>query len=347
MSNRGQRGDVDMLGVLESTRPVVEVSQLARINQDGLAVVANKLRAFKQQEASPDEQGKQEGAAGAFTWYPQYHFFDGTERTANWLLLLDALNFCFWAEKGQARWQVEYRGETLDGYWAEAAALTRAVEEGYPLWDARYLSDLSREDLAHILRGSVVIPLFEERLANAREVGRVLLERYNGQFANAIKEAGGSAVRLVLLLAEHFPSFRDTASYRLHEVRFLKRAQICAADVHGAFGGKHWGAFHDLDRLTVFADYKLPQILRHFGVLEYHPSLARRVDAMELLAAGSEEENEIRAATIWACELLRQAMDKQEGREAISAAEIDARLWLLSQNIAEMRPYHRVRTIYY
>lgn len=361
MSNRGQRVDVDMLGVLESTRPIVEVSQLAQINQDGLAVVADKLRAFKQQEASPDGQGKQEGTADAFTWYPQYHFFDGTERTANWLLLLDALNFCFWAEKGQARWQVEYRGETLDGYWAEAAALTRAVEEGYPLWDARYLSDLSREDLAHILRGSaakdgeeeeggqepVTIPLFEERLANAREVGRVLLERYNGQFANAIKEAGGSAVRLVLLLAEHFPSFRDIASYRLHEVRFLKRAQICVADVHGAFGGKRWGTFHDLDRLTVFADYKLPQILRHFGVLEYHPSLAKRVDAMELLATGSEEEIEIRAATIWACELLRQAMDKQEGREAISAAEIDARLWLLSQNITDMRPYHRVRTIYY
>ncbi len=52
MTNRGQRGDFDMLGVLESTRPVVEESQLARINQDGLAVVADKLRAFKQQEAS-------------------------------------------------------------------------------------------------------------------------------------------------------------------------------------------------------------------------------------------------------------------------------------------------------
>ncbi len=352
MTNSGQRGDFDMLGVLESTRPMAEAGKLVRINQDGLAVVADKLRAFEQQEAGPFGQGRQKGAADAFTWYPQYHFFDGTERTVNWLLLLDALNFCFWAEKGQARWQVEYHGETLGGYWAEAAALTRAVEEGYPVWDARYLSDLSGEDLAHILRGitanlPVVIPLFEERLANAREVGRVLLERYNGQFANAIKEAGGSAVRLALLLAEHFPSFRDIATYRLHEVRFLKRAQICVADVHGAFGGKRWGTFHDLERLTVFADYKLPQILRHSGVLEYHPSLARRIDAMELLAAGSDEEIEIRAATIWACELLRQEMEKQDGREAITAAEIDARLWLLSQNIADMRPYHRVRTIYY
>jgi hypothetical protein len=79
--------------------------------------------------------------------------------------------------------------------------------------------------------------------------------------------------------------------------------------------------------------------------LEYHPALAKRIDSMELLAPGSEEEIEIRAATVWACELLRQTMAEQE--EGITAAEIDARLWLLSQNLTDMRPYHRVRTIYY
>jgi Queuosine salvage protein len=371
---------VETPGVLETTRAVVEVGELAWINHDRLAAVADQLREFKRQE---ERQSGRRGIAPAFTWYTQYHFFDGTERTVNWLLLLDALNFCFWADKGQARWQIEYHGARLDGYWAEAASLTRAVEEGYPLWDARYLSEMSSADLAHILRGvaaedgqaqrddnrregrhymthapadrnvvaplagaiaPVVIPLFEQRLGNAREVGRVLLERYDGQFANALEEAGGSAVRLALLLAEHFASFHDIATYRNHEVRFLKRAQLCAADVHGAFGGKQWGAFHDLDRLTVFADYKLPQILRHFGALEYHPALAARIDALQELEAGSAEEIEIRAATIWACELLRQAMAE---REAITAAEIDARLWLLSQHLAGMRPYHRVRTIYY
>lgn len=342
--------DIDTPGVLESTRAVVEVGELAWINQDRLAAVADRLRAFKQQE---DRQAGADSASSSITWYAQYHFFDGTERTLNWLLLLDALNFCFWAEKGQARWQIEFHGETLGGYWAEAASLTRAVEEGYPVWDARYLSEMRSEEMATILRGipaadgqaKVAIPLFEQRLANAREVGRVLLERYDGQFANTIQGAGGSAVRLALLLAEHFPSFRDIAIYRQREVRFLKRAQICAADVHGAFGGKQWGAFRDLDRLTIFADYKLPQILRHFGALEYHPALAKRIDSMELLTPGSEEEIEIRAATVWAGELLRQAMAEQE--EGITAAEIDARLWLLSQNITDMRPYHRVRTIYY
>ncbi len=287
----------DNLGVLDTTSLVVTAGMRVSINYDRLFTVADRLRDFE------DEAELAQSTSSDFTWYDRYHFFDGTERTLNWLLVLDALNFCFWAEKGQERWQISYHGETLGGYWALAAALTRAVEEGYPLWDARYLSELSMSDLRYILRGipsaggkpPVEIPLLEQRLANAREAGQVLLARYDGQFANVVEEAGGSAVKLALLLVEHFPSFRDIALYRGHEVRFLKRAQICASDVHGAFGGKHWGAFYDLHQLTIFADYKLPQILRHFGALFYDSTLEERIDKQEVLEAGSEEEIEIRA----------------------------------------------------
>jgi len=365
----------DQLGVLSSTRAVVELGEQVWINTTSVIALQEKLMASARglppsQMSEPGGVGQEDagGRADAIhsvptpgpTWDTLHHFFDGTERTVNWLLLLDALNFCFWAEKGQPRWSISYKGETLNGYWAEAAALTRAVEEGYALWDARYLSELSSVDLAAIFRGApsqgidttnlhaspVEIPLFEQLLANAREVGRVLLERFDGQFTRAIEEAAGSAVRLALLLAEHFPSFRDVASFRGQEVRFFKRAQICVADLHGAFGGQRWGAFTDFNQLTVFADYKLPQLLRHFGVLEYHPTLAERIDRQELLQPGSEEEVQIRAATIWACELLRQTINTAS-YEPVTAADIDLQLWLLSQDTMNMRPYHRVRTLYY
>src|SRR5258708_37655145 len=144
-----------------------------------------------------------------------------------------------------------------------------------------------------------MIPLFEQRLQNVHEVGRVLLDRYDGQFANAVEQADHSALRLVLLLAQQFSSFHDVASYRGHEVRFFKRAQICVADLHGSFGGKVWGAFTNLDKLTIFADYKLPQVLRQYDVLAYHANLAERVDNQELLEPGGEAEVELRATTIW------------------------------------------------
>lgn len=326
--------NVDVLGILSSTRHVVEVGENVWIDEEQLNVLAEQWT-----------QESNEATIASPSWYDHYHFYDGTERTVNWILALDAMNFCFWSEKDQPRWQVHYKGELLNGYLAEAAALTRAVEEGIPLWDAQYLSTISAEDLASIFRGEQTIPLFEQRLQNLREVGRVLLEQYDGQFTNAIVQANGSAVQLTLLLARQFPSFHDVTLYRTQTVRFLKRAQICVADLFNAFSGTGWGAFSDIDQLTIFADYKLPQVLRHYGVLVYHPMLAERIDNQQLIAAGSEEEVELRAATIWACELLRRAL-LRDGT-VITAAQIDLRLWLLGQQSADMKPYHRTRTLFY
>jgi hypothetical protein len=331
----------DTLGVLSSTRWVVQHANYVWINQEQVHQVCPQLLAHYSPTPEP-------------SWYDRFHFHDGTERTVNWLLVLDALNFCFWGEKDKPRWRINYKGEILDGYWAEAASLTRAVDEDIPIWDAEYLSTMSREDLAYVFRptegagnsAAEMIPLFDARLAHVHEVGRVLLERYSGQFTNAIEEANGSAVNLALLLEHDFTSFRDVAVYHTKEIRFLKRAQIYVADLYGAFGGKRWGAFTDLEKLTIFADYKLPQVLRHFGVLEYAPALSQRIDSQELLQSGGEEEVEIRAATICACEILSHEMSRLS-RLSITAVEIDQLLWYLGQNSAEMRPYHRTRTIYY
>jgi Potential Queuosine, Q, salvage protein family len=325
----------DLLGVLSSTREVVEQGEQVWINIDRVQLLASQ---WMQQERDPL-------TCASPAWYERYHFNDHTERTVNWIVVLDAMNFCFWAEKKQPRWTIEYQGETLNGYLAEAAALTRAVEEQIPLWDAYYLSNMTSKDLAHILRGEQTIPLFEQRLQHVQEVGRVLLERFDGQFTHAIEQVEGNAVKLALLLATCFPSFNDVTYYRNRVVRFYKRAQICVADIHGAFGGKGWGAFSNFDQLTAFADYKVPQVLRHFGILEYHPTLAGRIDNQELLTAGSEEEIELRAATIWGCELLRREITRQGG--GLTVSEIDLRLWLLGQHSTDMRPYHRTRTIYY
>jgi hypothetical protein len=55
---------------------------------------------------------------------------------------------------------------------------------------------------------------------------------------------------------------------------------------------------------------------------------------------------ELRAATIWACELLRREMSRVSDL-TITAVEVDQLLWYLGQNSSEMRSYHRTRTIYY
>jgi hypothetical protein len=158
--------------------------------------------------------------------------------------------------------------------------------------------------------------------------------------------ASGSAVRLVCGIVSHFPSFRDEAFYRTGSVHFWKRAQIFASDLFTAFDGKGYGDYHDMDRLTAFPDYKLPQVLRELGIISYSHGLASRIDAMEYLQAGSEEEVEIRAMTVWAVEGLRKGF--KEGGQTLTSPRVDGWLWQLGQLDAfRKHPYHRCRTIYY
>jgi len=328
----------DRLGVLTTTLPVVARARHVRIVPERVEAVAAQIAA---------------GGMAPPAWDATLHVRDGTWRTAGWVLALDALNFCFWSAppNPEIRWRIAVGAAVYDGYWALAAALTRAVRAGKPLWDADYLANLSGDELAEILRpapGSPGIPLFAERLANLRELGRGLRARDPGEAAAAhlVASAGGSAARLVQLVVREFPSFNDVATAAGQEVRFYKRAQILAGDLHGAFAGAGLGAFHDLDALTAFADYKVPQVLRRLGVLTYDATLAAQVDAMRLLPPGSAEEVEIRAATVWGCELIRRALAAR-GR-ALTAVEIDWALWTAGQALPpDARPYHRTLTRFY
>jgi hypothetical protein len=301
-----------------------------------------------------DEIADQLAAVPPAEWEDGLHVRDGTWKTAGWVLALDALNFCFWSEHPdpEQRWRVEYRGELHDGYWALVAALRRAVDEGRPLWEPSYLAELTARDVAHILRPHDLdfpeIPLLPLRVQNLRELGVGLLNAFpdRNPVSELISSCGGSAAALVAKVAALFPSFNDVASYRGDEVRFYKRAQILVADLFGAFDGIGLGAFDDLDQLTAFADYKVPQVLRRFGLLEYAEPLAAKIDGRRLIPRGSEEEVEIRAATVWCCELLRRSL--AAAGSSLRAFEIDWALWQAGQSLpADTRPYHRTYTVFY
>jgi hypothetical protein len=45
-----------------------------------------------------------------------------------------------------------------------------------------------------------------------------------------------------------------------------------------------------IDELTMFADYRVPQILRHIGVLVYSQPLAEHIDQSKSILYGSQEE---------------------------------------------------------
>lgn len=335
---------VDRLGVRTSCEAVVQSSQYVRIDDDAVIRLARDLQDM---EAAPE-------------WDTDLHYRaigdNADERTAMWLLVLDTLNFCFWSDDPDHRWRVNWRGELVDGYVALVAALTTAVETGYPVHDARWLATVSDQDVANILQpaeGHTRIPLLHERVANLRELGTALLLYGSSPASAFISAAGGNAITLVQRIVDYLPSFNDVTTWPYattglpgNEVRFYKRAQILVGDLAGGLAGSPLGVFADLDQLTAFADYKVPQILRWLGVLVYDDALAATVDIRTRIPAGSRMEIEIRAATIVACERIVAALAGL-GR-TITATELDWLLWTRSQSLpGRTMPYHLTETIFY
>lgn len=278
-------------------------------------------------------------------WDSEYHFFDGSAKTVAYCLLLDALNFCFFPEP---RWELVFDGGRLQGYFALAAALKRAFQESHPLTDFDRLAKIDVEAVRRVLQDPTPIgqvPLLEERAAILRELGECISSLYDGNPVRLVKEAHESASALLERIVETFPSFRDEADYAGERIAFYKRAQIFIADLFGCFHGTSYGAFRDIQLLTAFADYKLPQFLRATGILSYAPELADHVDQQRWIEAGSPFEVEIRAATVVTVDLLRREFER-EGR-VLLPIEVDWSLWHAAQECQNMRPHHRTLTTFY
>jgi Potential Queuosine, Q, salvage protein family len=273
---------------------------------------------------------------------------DNPELVAQYLLVVDALNFCFWPQPG-----LEYE-QLATGVKLSALRTPAALS-------AASLAGITEPEVNAFLTGTGVpaFPNAPERARLLREVGIALLERWDGQAANMVRAAKGSAPALVSLLTAACPGFQDHSIYRSAQVFFYKRAQIFVGDLHGAFQGRGLGAFSDIDQLTMFADYRVPVVLREMGILTYAPALAERVDGKVELSAGGMEEVEIRAASVVAVERLRRAVHSRALALAGSiqdatrltpphALQVDWFLWTEGERQRERHPpHHRTRTIFY
>lgn len=203
---------------------------------------------------------------------------------------------------------------------------------------------MSEGELADVLAGQ--LPDMQERTRLVREVGDSISNTWGGSVSKMIQAASGSACKLVDLVTSSFAGFRDSCIYRGRQIFLLKRAQIFVADIWGMLNGKGLGSFGDMHELTMFADYRVPQLLRDAGLMVYSDHLAAIVDQGIELPAGSEEETQIRCATVHVVELLTLALNKMGG--SVISVQVDWLLWQRGEGQRlTLRPHHRTRTIFY
>ncbi|KAJ9604509.1 hypothetical protein H2200_011345 [Cladophialophora chaetospira] len=286
---------------------------------------------------------------------------DNEEDTVNFIFTMNLLNFSFWSELSEIeRFAVEYRGERWTGYWSLVAALQRGLEEGYPITSPDFWQDRDAcpdSVLEHIFRSATnePMPLLSDRISILRDAGDVLYHRFDCRPSNIVRQANGSAATLVNLLAENFSNFRDVTYFQDRQVRLLKRAQILIADLWACFQGVSYGSFSDIDSLTMFADYRIPQMLQSLNCLWYSPRLESKISRKEMLKSGEDLEVEIRGCSIWCVELIRREIltKHPEAKDKVNAVLIDFFLYdtckemEIKGEMEEVLPHHRTRSIFY
>lgn len=280
------------------------------------------------------------GAPGAD---PAHQRLGTDEATAAFVASLDAINF------GSGWFPTLRKRPGMSGYHTIAAAWREHVEaHGAPT--ATVLTDLVRADCCRIFdqvddEDEPAAELMELFASALNDLGAFLLEDYDGSFLAMIEDADRSVERLVTIL-DRMPFFHDVAEYHGVDVPLYKRAQITGLDLWIAFGGEGPGRFDDVAQLTMFPDNLVPHVLRVDGVLRFDDELVRRIDAGELIPAGTDEEIEIRACGVHAVELMREAMSAQ-GRE-ITSGQLDTVLWTMGgDDRYKAIPRHRTRTVSY
>jgi hypothetical protein len=246
------------------------------------------------------------------------HYLDGpAEDVAMYMLVLDAVNF------GSGWFPTLRKRPRSSGYYTVAWSLADHWKAGG--WSREELLAITAAEVAGVLGQEPeheLMALYAEAL---RSLGVFLGNR---TALDVVAAAEGSAEALATSLAAGMPFFDDRG--------FYKRAQIVPNDM--SLAGV--ASFHDLDRLTIFADNLVPHVLRVDGVLRYDPRLVERLDSGELLPLGPEE-SEIRACAVHACELIAE-------RLGVPPRVLDTWLWNRGQERKyKAIPRHRTRTVFY
>jgi hypothetical protein len=271
-----------------------------------------------------------------------HHAQGSVADTVAFQLALDTVNF------GSGYFPHLRKRPGMSGYFTVASSLKDRWERGGPLTGTE-LRAISTFDCAVLFgqEGNAgpaqeLMSLFAQAL---NDLGAWLGARFDDDPLGPIEEAGQSAARLVELVAE-MPFYQDVSTYQQHEVPLYKRAQILTTDLAIAFDGQGPGSFHDLDRLTIFADNLVPHVLRVDGLLVYDDDLLARIERGDLIPAGSLEEIEIRAVALHAVE--RIVAELRASGTPVTARELDYLLWNRGLGATyKAVPRHRTRTVFY
>ena len=169
--------------VLQSVLPIVEASEHVRISEDEIRRVA---RWMAYEEFAPIGSG----GPGPFDVGAD------PDRITDFTMLVNTLNFAFTDFRTSVKFETEYRGATYVDSEAMVACIHRAIGAGEPLLTGEWAARATRDDLARIFRGTIEMPMLDERAEILNRVGAVLY----GRGIDRVVPVGGSRLQVLRLV---------------------------------------------------------------------------------------------------------------------------------------------------
>ena len=256
------------------------------------------------------------------------------ETIINFLLIYESIDFSFW---GNPNWTIDIEDKKEDGSIALLYVILKYVRDE----KTTDFSNIKIDDFRKILKGDVKIPLLKERYNIITNISKIVNEKMKGNFYKYIKNITND-LELFDLIITMFPQFKDERTYKEKNVYFYKLAQLLTSDILHIREMKEKIKV-DYSHLLGCADYKIPQIMRGLGILEYNDSLAYKVDNKIELELNSEEEVEIRASMLVVIDMIRNKLG-----ENTCSMDINDYIWRQGKNIKmNLKPYHLTRCVDY
>ena len=249
-----------------------------------------------------------------------------TEDIINFLLIYHTIgDYCFW---GDPKWTINTSIGELDGSYAMMYLVINYYKENKSF-------NLNIEQFKELLKGNVEIPLIEDRYNNLTIMNNFLKgESFYQKIKNVTKDTD-----LLNFIIDNFSYFEDKSTYKGKDIYFYKRAQLLTSDILHILELKDKKNV-DYSNLIGCADYKIPQVMYCYDLIEYNEELANKIDNKITIEKDSEEEIEIRAADLEVIDYIYNKLNKKYAK-----ININDFIWLLSQNKQEMKKnYHRTLT---
>lgn len=310
--------------VLETCQYVVDNARHVKINYEKANDLMNELLEFEN--------------VHYLTKVPYSIYGMNTKDIINFLLIYDSIDFSFW---GNPKWTIDANGENLDGGIALLHCIYHLFKNRDSVEVYQQLENMTLQDFKKLLSGNIEISLVDERYKIVNSIAIIVNKKMGGNFYNFIKGMNTDN-EIFKVILDNFINFEDTRTYQGKTIYFYKLAQLLTSDILHVLQNKEQINV-DYSNLIGCADYKIPQVMQGFGILEYDDELSSILEHKIEIEENSIFEVEIRASMVVVINYIYEQINR-----AINRIDINDFVWGKGQDkTKQYKPYHLTRTTSY